>query len=77
MFGKLGMLIIIKCRIPWAQGTQIENEGYHKFLLKLKSIGLHRGFLDNVLELLSICKHHKREDGKEQLEGVSEFNQEL
>lgn len=59
MFGKLGMLLIIKCRIPWAQGIRIENERSHKFLLKLKSTCLRGGFLDNVFELLSMCKHHK------------------
>lgn len=43
MFGKLGMLLIIKCRIPWVQSTQIECERDHEFLLKLKSISLHGG----------------------------------
>lgn len=59
MFGKLEMLLVIKCRIPWAQGIQIGNECYRKFLLKLKSIRLPGGFLVNAFELLSICKHHK------------------
>lgn len=39
---------------------QIDNERYHKLLLKLKSTGLYGGFLDNPFELLSMCKHHKR-----------------
>jgi len=54
MFGKLGILLIITHRIPWAQGMQIENKCYHKLQIKLKSIGLHGVFLDNAFELLSM-----------------------
>lgn len=52
------MWLIIKCRIPWAQNPQLENEHYCKFLLKLKSVDPREGFADNAPQSLSTCTDH-------------------